>query len=173
MVGLDRIDAQGLSQLIAAFLLLMTLLAAIPSGMLGDRFGKKNVLLVGLLLVGVFALLSAFATRVPQLLFYLVFLGLGNGARIVLFLPYLAELIPHERVGEFTGLTAFAETGGVFLSITLAGELLNLNLFDLQYRLVFVVTGVFLLLGAVALCFVKSRLPPVEADRMAHETPLT
>ena len=160
--GLAGLDAVGLSQLIAAFLLLSTALAAIPSGLLGDRFGKKPVFAAGLLIVGIFALLAAFATSVPQLLFFLLFVGLGNGARIVLFQPYLADLIPIERVGEFTGLTAFAETGGVFLAIIVAGALIDLNAFNLHYRLVFVLTGVFLIIGFVAVFFVKSRLEPVE-----------
>jgi len=156
--GLAGIDAVGLSQLVAAFLLLTTAAAVIPSGLLGDRFGKKKVFAIGLLIVGVFALLAAFANSVPQLLLFLLFLGLGNGARIVLFQPFLADLIPVERVGEFTGLTAFAETGGVFLAIIVAGALIDLNAFNLRYRLVFVLTGLFLLLGFVAVGFVKSTL---------------
>jgi MFS family permease len=98
--GLDRMDAQGLSQLVAAFLLLVTMLSVIPSGLLGDRIGKKKIFALGLLIVGVSALFAAFATSVPQLLFYLLFLGLGNGARIVLYSPYMADLIPVERVGN-------------------------------------------------------------------------
>ncbi len=163
-LGLDRMDAQGLSQLVAAFLLLSTMLAAIPSGWLGDHFGKKTIFALGLLVVGVSAIFAAFATSIPQLLFSLLFLGLGNGARIVLYQPYLADLIPTARIGEFMGLSAFAETGGVFLAILLAGEVINLNLFDLKYRMVFVLTGVFVLLGFAAMLFVKARLTAIAVD---------
>jgi hypothetical protein len=48
----------------------------------------------------------------------------------------------------------------VFLAIVLAGELINLNLFGLKYRMVFILTGIFLLLGFTAALFVKSRLTP-------------
>ncbi len=157
-LGLDRVDAQGLSQLIAAVLLLSTALFAVPCGLLGDRFGKKKVFAFGLLVTGVTGLFAAFAVSVPQALVYMLFLGLGNAALTVLFFPYLTDLIPAARVGEFAGLSAFAETGGVFLSILLAGELLNLNLFGLQYRLVFVVTAIFLLLALAATTFVRGKL---------------
>jgi maltose/moltooligosaccharide transporter len=156
-LGMDRISADGLSQLVAAFLLLMTTLAALPSGLLGDRFGKKKVFAAGLLILGLFSLLAATATTVPQLLIYLFVVGIGNGARIVLYQPFLADLITPSRAGEFMGLSAFAETGGVFLAIIVAGVLINLNLFGLHYRTVFVLTGLFVLLGFVALRFVNAR----------------
>ena len=56
-------------------------------------------------------------------------------------------------------MAAAAETGGVFLSILIAGELINLNLFGLHYRLVFLLTGTFLLLGFIAVLFVKAHRP--------------
>ncbi len=164
-LGLDKIEAQGLSQLMAAVLLLVTALCAVPCGVMGDRFGKKKIFALGLFVMGAMALLAAFATTIPQLLFYLLFIGFGNSALTVLFGPYLANLIPAERVGEFTGLAAFAETGGVFLSILLAGELINLNLFGLKYRMIFIITGLFLLLGLIAVSFVKARLTSDEAGR--------
>lgn len=156
--SLAKIDPGGLAQLMAAVLLLSTGIAALPCGVLGDFFGKKRIFAAGLLICGVTGLFAAFATDVPQSLFYMILLGIGNAALTVLFFPYLTDLIPAERVGEFVGLSAFADTGGVFLSILLAGELINLNLFDLQYRLVFLVTAVFLLLAFVAVLFVKDRL---------------
>ncbi len=156
--SLAKIDPGGLSQLMATVLLLSTGLAAFPCGILGDKIGKKRVFAAGLLVCGVTGLFAAFATNVPQSLFYMVLLGIGNAALTVLFFPYLTDLIPAERVGEFVGLSAFAETSGVFLSILLAGELINLNLFGLQYRLVFIVTAVFLLIAFIAVMFVKSKL---------------
>ena len=53
------LDAQGISQIVAALFLLITLIFAIPSGWLGDRFGKKRVFRIGLLVMGVMALMGA------------------------------------------------------------------------------------------------------------------
>jgi MFS family permease len=96
------------------------------------------------------------------LLFYLCFLGIGNGMRLVMYGPYLADLIPAERMGEFTRLSASAETIGVFLAALLTGALINLNVFGWRYRIVFVLTGIFVLLGFVAVLFVAPKLlsPP-------------
>lgn len=148
-------DAAGLSQIMGAILLFSTAIFALPCGLLGDRIGKKLVLGAGLLILGVFGLLAAFATSIPQLMFYLVFLGLGNAAQTVLFFPLLSTLIPPERVGEFQGLSATAETGGVAFSVLIAGALIDFNPYGLQFRAVFILTGIFLLAGFFALLFVK------------------
>jgi maltose/moltooligosaccharide transporter len=150
-------DGVGISQLMGAVMLLSTAIFAVPVGLLGDTFGKKRVFALGLFTMGVFALFAAFANSIPQLILFLVFLGFGNAAQTVLFFPYLADLISADRAGEFQGLSAAAETGGVFLSILVAGELINLNLYGLHYRLVFILTAIFLLLGFFAVLFVKAQ----------------
>lgn len=153
-LGLAKLDPQGLSQLIVAVLPLMTGLAAIPAGLLGDRFGKRRVFGLGLLIMGVSAPLAAFASSVPEVIACMMLLGIGDAALIVLYFPYLAEMVPSERIGEFAGLTAAAETGGVFLSVLVAGELVNLDVAGLKYRTVFVLTGAFLMLALGALTLI-------------------
>ncbi len=160
-LGLDRIGPEGVSQLIMAWFVLMMAIAAIPCGLLGDRFGKRRIFGLGLVVLGIAALFAASAETVPQLLLYIVFIGIGNAAQSVLFFPYMTELIPASRVGEFTGLSAFAETGGVILSVLLAGELINLNLFGLHYRPVFILTGLFILLAFGLLLLIRRKHPSV------------
>ena len=163
--GLGQIDASSVALIVSFVFLILQLLWAAPCGWLGDRFGKKRIFALGLGVMGVTALFSAFATNIPQILIYLIFLAFGSTAQTVLFGVYLADLIPGNRVGEFTGLSAFAETGGSFLSIIVAGALINLNLYGFQYRMIFLLTGIFLLLAVLAVQFVKARvliatLPP-------------
>jgi MFS family permease len=157
-LGLAGMDADSIALAVSFSLLIMQLLWAAPVGWLGDRFGKKRIFGVGLLIMGVSAIFAAFATTIPQILFCLLFIGFGNTAQTVLFGVYLADLIPAARVGEFSGLSATAETGGVFLSIIVAGALINLNLYGLQYRMIFILTAIFLLIAVVALRYVKPKL---------------
>jgi maltose/moltooligosaccharide transporter len=167
--GLERLGPEAISQQVAAVLLLVTGLAALPVGYLGDRVGKKGVFAAGLLIVGVMALLAAGAVSIPQLLVYVFFLGIGNAATTVLFFPLLTDLVPASRVGEFAGLSAFAETGGVVFSVLLAGELINQNPMGLHDRVIFIVTGVCLILGFLAILFVKGKVvqPSAEAAEPA------
>lgn len=155
--ALGGMDANAVAFTMGAVLLISTAVFAFPVGLLGDKFGKKKIFALGLFVMGATGLLAAFAQTIPQLMLYLVFIGFGNAAQTVLYFPYLTDLIAADRAGEFQGLSAAAETGGVFLSILVAGELINLNLFGLHYRLVFILTGIFLLLGFVAVLFVNSK----------------
>lgn len=157
--GLERLDAQSVSQLIPALMIVTMGVTAIPIGALGDRFGKRRVFGIGLFVMGMAALVAASAVSVPQLMLIVIFIGLGNAAQTVLFYPYLTELVPSSRVGEFTGLSAFAETGGVALSVLVAGALINWNPYGLHYRLVFMVTGLFILLAFGALLLVHREHP--------------
>jgi MFS family permease len=162
MFPLASMNAEAVAMQVGAALLLVTGLSAVPVGILGDRLGKKRVFAAGLLIVGVTAFLASTATSIPELLVYVVILGIGNAATTVLFFPWLTDLVPASRVGEFAGLSASAETAGVVFSVLLAGALINLNPFGLHYRVIFMVTAAFLLLGFLASFFVKAKVQAPE-----------
>lgn len=92
-----------------AFQLLMvamvaTMLGAVPAGWLGDRYGKKPVLLAGLGMLGLTVLVSSQVRSVEQAVLALVATGAANGVCAALLFPLLADLIPRQRAGELTGL---------------------------------------------------------------------
>ncbi len=98
----------GTDEATAFRLLMLPLLAAavisLPAGWLGDRFGKQRVLLVGLVLMGVSVLVGSQVRTVEQAAATLLVTGAANGLCTVLLFPLLADLIPRDRAGEFTGL---------------------------------------------------------------------
>jgi maltose/moltooligosaccharide transporter len=78
-------------------------LFTLPAGWLGDRFGKKPVLLVGLVAFGVVVLVGSQVRTVEQAALALAATGAANGICTALLFPLLADLIPGERAGELTG----------------------------------------------------------------------
>ena len=92
-----------------AFRLLMvpivaTVVFTVPAGWLGDHLGKKPVLLAGLVLMGVVVLVGSQVRTVEQAAAVLMVTGAANAACTVLLFPLLADLLPADRAGEFTGL---------------------------------------------------------------------
>lgn len=81
-----------------------TALGTLPAGWLGDRIGKKPVMLAGLLLFGVTALIGSQLRTVESAMVAMAVIGLANAACTVPLLPLLADLIPRHRAGEFSGI---------------------------------------------------------------------
>ena len=72
--------------------------AMLPAGLLGDRFGRKNVLLVALVLFGVSSAACAYATSTGELIAARAVLGLGAAAIFPLSFAVIPVLFaPEER----------------------------------------------------------------------------
>jgi len=106
----------SLSSWIAIGYLLATV-ATIPIyGWLGDRFGRRNVLVFALGIFCVGSVVGALAQGMPQMILGRVIQGLGGGGLMSLSQALIAELIPpRERAkyqGYFASMFACASVGG-------------------------------------------------------------
>ncbi|MRH90559.1 MFS transporter [Nocardia sp. SYP-A9097] len=86
----------------------------IPGGAAGDRFGRKGVLLAGLMLFAAGALLSAIAPNVALLLLGRAVTGVGAAAVLPNTLAVLLHAVPAERKGATIAIWAsMTGIGGV------------------------------------------------------------
>ena len=92
------------------FLVLMisTAVGVLPFGWLCDRFGPKNVLMIGLALLVIAALNGLWVQTLGQVSIVLMLAGLGNAAQSASAYPLLTRLVPREEVGFYTGLQSTA-----------------------------------------------------------------
>jgi putative MFS transporter len=79
---------------------------AILSGWLGDRFGRKKVMLWALAFYCLMSVVAAMAPNFEVFLVARIFAGLGAGAESVIIAPFLSEFIPPKRRGWFIGTLA-------------------------------------------------------------------
>jgi len=110
--------------IVLAYLLTLTTVVVI-GGRLGDMFGRRRVLLIGLAL---FSLASAACAAAPTLPFLLVGRGLqGIGAAFMmsLTLALVGETIRKDRVGSAMGLLATMSASGTALGPFLGGLLIT------------------------------------------------
>jgi MFS transporter, AAHS family, 4-hydroxybenzoate transporter len=90
------------------------MIGAMAGGIVGDRFGRRIVLIVAFLLVGLASLLTASAGSIAELILLRVVTGIGIGACMPNFTALTAEYVPAHRVAFFITLMYSAvPLGGV------------------------------------------------------------
>ncbi len=82
------------------------LFGALLAGVLGDRIGRKKVMMYALLFYAFFTVVAAAAPSYEIFLIARVLAGLGTGAESAIIAPYLSEFVPAARRGWFIGALA-------------------------------------------------------------------
>jgi MFS transporter, AAHS family, 4-hydroxybenzoate transporter len=124
-------------------------LGAATFGPLADRFGRKTLLIIAAVLIGIFTILTALATSVPMLIAFRVLAGLGLGGATPCFIALTSEYAPARlRAALVTVMWSAFPLGG------LTGGLLNSYLIPtIGWRAIFYIGGVAPLIIAVVLAF--------------------
>jgi DHA2 family multidrug resistance protein-like MFS transporter len=94
-------------------------------GVLGDRYGRKKILIIGLLLFGLASALSAFAQDPTQLILARAFMGIGGASVLPVTLAIITVVFPPHERGKAIGLWAAAVGGAVAIGPLLGGFLLE------------------------------------------------
>jgi MFS family permease len=98
-----------------------TVIGALFSGKLGDRYGAGRVLALALCVFGVGVSVGTFSTSVPVLAIAFPFIALAGGAAVALPYALLMELAPRKKHGIVAGLFDASSGVGTLLGPTLTG----------------------------------------------------
>lgn len=94
-------------------------------GVLGDKYGRKRVVIIGLLIFLAGSIASAFATSAGALIGFRAVMGLGGAAVMPVSLAIITVVFPPHERGKAIGLWAGAVGGAVALGPVLGGLLLE------------------------------------------------
>jgi MFS transporter, AAHS family, 4-hydroxybenzoate transporter len=124
-------------------------LGAASFGPLADRFGRKTLLIVAVVLISVFTILTVFANSVPMLMTFRLLAGIGLGGATPCFIALTSEYAPARlRAALVTLMWSAFPLGG------LLGGLLNWYLIpQAGWRAIFYIGGVAPLVLAFVLLF--------------------
>lgn len=103
----DLTDSQA--QFIPSMVFIWFFLLAVPVGIFQDKWGKKNMLVLGMALSGVGMLIPFINYSFPVMLAAFVFLGIGNTIVQVSANPLLQDVSPREKFSSFMSLTQFVK----------------------------------------------------------------
>ncbi|MFG1696155.1 MFS transporter [Nonomuraea sp. NPDC049309] len=120
------------------------LFGATAAGLLGDRIGRKKVMMYALAFYAAFSVVAAFAPNYEVFLVARVLAGAGAGAESAIIAPFLSEFVPAKRRGWFVGaLSGFFSFG--FVAAALIGRFV-VPTFDEGWRIAQIITAVPILM---------------------------
>jgi AAHS family 4-hydroxybenzoate transporter-like MFS transporter len=147
------------------------MVGALSAGPIGDRFGRKPLLIGSLLVFGLASLLSAFAGSLLTMTILRFFTGLGIGGGFPGAATLTGDYAPHRRRALMIMLSFTGAPIGGFLCGQAAGLLLP----TLGWPSIFVIGGIFplVLVGVMALWLPESpRFLAAKANPSPNETAL-
>ena len=126
-------------------------------GVIGDRIGRKRMLMIGLVLFGIGSLLSAYSRSPDQLIFARAAMGLGGAAVMPQTLSIIANVFEPQERPRAIGIWASAVGIGVAIGPVLGGLLLA----HFWWGSVFLINVPVTVAGAVAVALLvpESRNP--------------
>jgi MFS transporter, DHA2 family, multidrug resistance protein len=148
----------------SAYLLVLAA-ALLPAGMLGDRFGRKKMLLIALVLFGVASATCAYATSSGQLIAARALLGLGAAVIMPLSGAVLTLLFDADERPRALTVWVTATALGIPLGPLVGGWLLN----NFWWGSVFLINVPLVLLAVVAIAL---WVPESHGDRGRRFDPL-
>lgn len=128
-----------LAQLIPSMALFWFFLLSVPSGILQDKFGKKRMLNIGMLLTGLGMVIPFLHYSFPVMLAAFIVLGIGNTVVQVSANPLLHDVVSREKYPSYMSLTQFVKA-----SVSLLGPIITtaMSAWFGNWRLVFAVYAV-------------------------------
>jgi len=158
------------------------LLFAIPSGLIGAKFGRRRTILTGLAIM-VLTMGSMFFipkdillttyTRIPLLgdfmnvTIILLLAGIGWSLININSLPMVVDLTTKDRVGTYTGLYYFFSTLSAIIGPLLNGLIVRLS--GDNYGQIMLVGPIFMAIALICIFFVKRGEANPDADKHHQE----
>jgi putative MFS transporter len=118
-----------------------TVIGVLLVGPLADKFGRKRMLVAGMIIAEIFTMLTYFASDFPTYMTYRLITGFGLGFIFPVTLTFVAEFVGSKERGYFAGLCNSVLGLGYFLTLMIG----YLIVARFGYQVTFLVPGVLLL----------------------------
>lgn len=150
----------NLAQLIPSMALFWFFVMSVPSGILQDKYGKRRMLNIGMLLTGLGMVIPFFHYSFPVMLAAFIVLGIGNTIVQVSANPLLHDVAPKEKYASYMSLSQFIKA-----IVSLLGPIITTLMASAfgNWKLVFGIYALTSVLSVVWLYFTN-----IEESRSEH-----
>lgn len=149
-----------LAQLIPSMALFWFFVMSVPSGILQDKYGKRRMLNIGMLLTGLGMVIPFFHYSFPVMLASFIVLGIGNTIVQVSANPLLHDVAPREKYASYMSLSQFIKA-----IVSLLGPIITTLMASAfgNWKLVFGIYALTSVLSVIWLYFTK-----IEESKSTH-----
>ncbi|TWT28044.1 MFS transporter [Planomicrobium sp. CPCC 101110] len=158
------VAGQALGTLIATFALAQFLFSPI-SGQLSDKYGRKNLIVFGLIVFGLSQLVFGLATDLWILYLARFFTGLGSAFLIPPMMAFVADITTYEERGRGMGLLGASMSLGFTIGPGVGGFLAGVSL---QFPF-YIAASVALIAAAVSFFVLPNIVPSVPNNNEKQE----
>ncbi|MDC5249609.1 MFS transporter [Acinetobacter baumannii] len=120
-----QISKAELAPVFGAALIGMSI-GALISGIFADKFGRKKIMIISMLILSIFTIISAYSTNTAELIIYRFITGLGLGATMPNVSTIVSEYMPKKHRAFLTGLAGCGFLMGVSSGGFLSAYLLKI-----------------------------------------------
>ncbi|MEI6899301.1 MAG: MFS transporter [Bacteroidota bacterium] len=125
-IGVDRVNSDfhlsnTLIQLIPSAAFLWFFILSVPVGIMQDRFGKRNILNIGMIITALGLLIPFLVYSFPSVLLGFALLGIGNTVVQVSANPLLIDVVSSKRRSSALSFSQFIKAIGSMIAPPLAG----------------------------------------------------
>ncbi len=143
-------SSSGLQWIVDSYILVLAGML-LTMGSLADRFGRKRVMLLGMVILGLSSVLAAYSTNTGELISSRTVMGLGAAMIMPPTLSIIVDVFPREERAKAIGIWAGIAAISVPLGLLFGGALLDhfwwgsVFLFSVPIIVLAVIAGVFLI----------------------------
>jgi len=172
-------SAQTATSVMLAVLIFCGLLVTYPAVRLSDRIGRRRILVTAGISGAAGALLLYTASSLTQVVLYAVLVAFCFGAFVSVDWAFMADLAPRSRAGKFLGFSNLATAGAQAAAPAFLAPVVDIVNRQTAaggtpgtggYRVLFIASALFFVLGAIALARVRIQRPPDHQDDVSMRT---
>ncbi len=160
--------SEGNSMLVPMAFAVVATIFVLPLGMLGDRVGRKGILMFMVALWAVIDILMYFSRGFTSALVAVGAAGIPYAAVMGVGYAYMLDLVPEGRTAEFVGYNFLSQIAPQILGPLVGGKLID----AMGYRSIFPAGAVFAIIGLVILNFVHPRQETKAVAEVEKQLPL-
>ena len=162
----DLALADSQANILPSLVFFWFLIFSVPTGMLMNRIGRKNTVLLSIAITAISLIIPVFASSYPVMLVSFSLLGIGNAIMQTSLNPLVSNIVSGDKLASTLTFGQFVKAIASFMApyIAMWGATAAIPSLGLDWRVLFPIYALIAILAALLLGIVKIDEAPADAQ---------